>query len=89
MALTSSSVLADALAQANNSGRWRVQTTTAMAIDRLEALEWLETNRPSTAAEEGSSISFRDRATEIAELRVFVAARDVARRQRFVAGRPT
>ena len=86
MALTSASTFADAQAQISNSLRWEYQATTSMAQDFIEAVLWIQTHRADVSAD-GTSMRFPNLDSQLARAQNWVAARDLARRPRFVMGR--
>lgn len=86
MALTSSSTETDALAQLNNNLRY--WESAAAAKDRLEALLWLQGNRPRLSADAQTQIQFLDLKAEIAEVRRLVDTDSSSSQARFTRGRP-
>lgn len=72
MSLTSSSTLADALAQYNNNLAWEGNTTKAAAA--LEAIRYILVNRPRVIATNNRNIDFESLREEKGRLEAFVDA---------------
>lgn len=70
MALTSSSTVADALAQYNNNLSWEGDVT--KAADALEAVRYLLVNRPKMIASNNRNIDFESLAAEKQQLEQYV-----------------
>ena len=85
MALTSSSTLADALAQYNNNLAWDGDATVAALA--LEAVRWLLVNRPQSIAQEGRTINYAVLETQQARLEHFVNKINTSSRSSFVRAR--
>ena len=71
MALTSSSTLANALAQYNDNLSWEGDITKATLF--LEAIRWLLVNRPMSTSMQGRSINYNALETQKAEVAAYVA----------------
>lgn len=71
MALTSSSTVADALAQYNNNLSWEGDITAATAA--LAAVRWLLANRPKVIATNDRNIDFESLAAEKKMLEQYVS----------------
>lgn len=85
MALTSSSNVADAIAQYQDNLIW--EGSTAKARLALEAVRFLLIARPTSMTTQSRSLSFDALVSEKAKLETFVAQRS-GTRAGFVQGRP-
>ena len=70
MALSSSSTLANALAQYNDNLSWEGDITAATLY--LEAIRWLLVNRPQTSSIQGRSLSYTALELEKAKVTEYV-----------------
>ena len=85
MALTSSSTMADALAQYNDNLSWDGNTATAQAA--LEAVRWLLVNRANSSIS-GITLNYSDLKDEKKRLEDFVSSTKTGvQRASFVRGR--
>jgi len=86
MALTSSSTVADALAQYNDNLSWEGNITAATAA--LAAVRWLLANRPKVIATNDRNVNFDSLAEEKKMLEKYVGRYSAAvNRSSFVRGR--
>jgi hypothetical protein len=72
MALTSSSTLADALAQYNDNLYWEDSESSAKLA--LEAIRWLFANRPRVASQAGNTVNFEELKSEKNEIKDFLSS---------------
>ena len=86
MALSSTSTLANALAQYNDNLSWDGNATKAALA--LEAVRWLLVNRPAATAGAGTNMNFTDLAAEKRRLESFLDGPGSTSRVSFVEGRP-
>lgn len=88
MSLTSTSTLANALAQYNNNLSWEGDATKAAAA--LEAVRWLLVNRAQNISTEGRTINYASLEKEKEKLEAFVSISSTttaAKRSSFTRGR--
>jgi len=85
MALSSSSTLADALAQYNDNLSW--QGNTAKAALALEAIRWLLVNRARVISDGNTRLDFSELAEEKRKLEEYVASSGTSNRVSFTRGR--
>ena len=87
MALTSTSTVADALAQYNNNLNWEADATTAQ--NALEAVRFLLANRPAALASGlGQSINYAALEKTHEQLQARVAGMSRTNQRSFTQGRP-
>ena len=86
MALSSSSTLADALAQYNDNLSWEGDTT--KALNCLAAVRWLLVNRPARIGDEVKHLNFESLENEKRQLESYLAIHNTSINQcSFTEGR--